>query len=240
MDAERFERWARSLATTRSRRAVIAALATAALDLLGGHAAATCPGLGVFGSCNNDGDCADCDDAVCQGDRCLRPTGGKCRKNAQCASGRCSRKKHKCRPCPKGVTACDGFCSFDCHNMNPNNCSCCELSDPCVGGEFCCAGECSGGGGSCDCAAAGATCTFNTECCTTDLQCCSRHCGADGRCAAPCGNGEPTCNGVCCASGTHCAADGTCACNRPLCQGVCCPTGTSCTPAGLCVSDPTS
>ena len=113
--------------------------------LLGERAAAAeCPGLGVLFGCDNDGDCADCGDAVCQATKCVRPPGGRCKKNAQCASGRCSRKKHKCRSCPKGGTACGGHCVFDCHNMSPGNCSCCEVSDPCVGGDFCCGGECTG------------------------------------------------------------------------------------------------
>ena len=80
MEADRFDHWTRSLTTARSRRGVIAALG-AALGLLGGRAAAAgCPGLGVRFGCDNDGDCADCGGAVCQGNTCLRPPAGGARR----------------------------------------------------------------------------------------------------------------------------------------------------------------
>ena len=251
----------RSLATTRSRRDLVAAIGATALGLLKRSAvAADCPGLGVRFGCDNDSDCAGCGDAVCQADTCVRPPGGRCRKNAQCASGRCNRKKHKCRPCRGGKTACGGFCDFACHNLRPDSCSCYSGSGACDNDADCCAEDCSAGSPdarTCACDAPGMSCALNLECCTAvcrdgqctcndigigctaDVQCCSLHCGTNGRCAAPCGNGEPTCEGVCCASGQHCAPfDSTCACNRPLCQGICCPSGTECQGNGLCVSDP--
>jgi hypothetical protein len=245
MDGSRFDTLTRAISSGIARRgilqALIAALAGDALGLTGMKAAA-CPGLGVFNGCRSDGDCAACGDAVCQWTACRRPTGGKCRKNRQCASGSCNRNKRKCRGCDVGQTICGGRCDLGAgpDATSPDNCSGCYV-DTCAANNFpaveCCAGSATPSAAECDgghctgCRTDNEECTSNRECCTNvcgiggkcgctasgkgcvrHVQCCSNVCQPNGRCGPPCGNGKPPCNGVCCPSGQHCVGS-ACLCD---------------------------
>jgi hypothetical protein len=212
MDGSRFDTLTRALSLGPSRRGILQAFIAAftgyALGLVRGQAAA-CPGLGVLNTCFTDGDCADCSDAVCQLRSCRRPTGGKCRRNRQCASGSCNRNKRKCRGCAQDTIPCGGRCvtGVGCGgDVSPTHCGAC-FAPRCTGGCTCCAGSsasCIGSGTDTNCVCRGPNeaCSTNEECCTTvceqnakcgctlpdkgcvrDAQCCSGDCQPNGRCA---------------------------------------------------------
>ena len=113
MDGSRFDTLTRALSAVPTRRGILQAVVTAltadALGLVRGQAAG-CPGLGVSNTCFTDGDCAACDNAVCQSGSCRRPTDGKCKKGRHCASGSCNRKNRKCRSCEEDTIPCGGRC----------------------------------------------------------------------------------------------------------------------------------
>ena len=265
MNADRFDALSWALSGEPSRRrllqALLAALAGDALGLIRVEAATTCPGIGVPRSCKTDGDCADCTDAVCQANACRRPTGGNCRRNRQCASGRCNRKKHACRGCPAGTIPCGGHCvsGSSCAEVDPSACSSCA-SSKCITPCTCCAGSCNSQTAQCVCLGPPSDCSDNHACCSSvcgsdgkctctapdggcvrDRQCCSGLCQANGRCAPFCPDGGLRCNGVCCPDKADCVG-GECFCedtHQPPCGGVqCCASGTSCMGGGVCLSDP--
>ena len=68
MDGSRFDSLTLAIARGLSRRSVLLGLFTVlvaeAPGLVRGQPA--CPGLGIANTCDSDGDCVNCSDAVCQ------------------------------------------------------------------------------------------------------------------------------------------------------------------------------
>ena len=209
MDGSRFDTLTRTLSRGLSRRGILLGLFTAlvaeAPGLVRGQGA--CPGLGLSNTCFTDGDCADCGDAVCQLRSCRRPTGGKCGRNRQCASGSCNRNQRKCRRCAEGMTPCGGRCvtGFGCGgDISPTSCGACHALE-CNLGCTCCAGTpASCGSTNNDC-----VCRGDNEACTTNEQCCTTVCGQNGKCGCTLADGGCVRDAQCCSE--NCKANGRCA-----------------------------
>ena len=249
MDGSRFDSLTLALSPGLSRRGILQALIAAVTGEAlgpGGVRAAPCPGLGVPNTCDSDDDCAACSDAVCQSTACRRPTGGKCKKNSQCASGSCNRNKRKCRGCTTGKVPCGGRCDLGCPesdigSTSPYNCECCYV-DTCAANNFpavkCCAGSATPAAAECDaghctgCRTEGDPCTSNRECCTNVCK--------GGKCDCTrfdkgCVRHVQCCSKVCRPNG-RCGPP--CGNGEPPCNGVCCPSGQHCV-GSACLCDGT-
>ena len=104
MDGERFDRIARALGTTPSRRGALRLLAAGALGALLALPRAAAAQLGTeanAGSCRAPGDLcdgdADCCSERCRNGRCLcRRRGAACAVARACCSGRCRTRSGRC------------------------------------------------------------------------------------------------------------------------------------------------
>ena len=190
MDANRFDALVRVLAMTTRR---------SALRLLAG---VTLASVGWDGARATHTGC--------------RHHGARCKRDEQCCSGECSRKR-RCK-CPPETTKCGQI-------------ACCRNAD-----ETCCDGACASGslnpeGGSCPGEAStccpGLTCTpFDNTCCRPENVCHKLCCLNGTRCTAEnicCASGK-SCNGVCCRRADDICTIGDLECCRPedVCNRSCC------------------
>jgi hypothetical protein len=191
MDDARFDALTRALAGT-TRRGVTRLLAAATLGVLSREAAGA----------KHTG---------------CRHHGKPCKRDKQCCSGRCSRRRHRCT-CPGETTKC-------------GKTACCRTAD-----QTCCGGTCAPGllnpeGGSCpgdpSTCCPGLTCTPNDSTCCRPENVCFKACCLNGtRCTNEdvcCASGN-SCNGVCCSRTNDICTIGDLECCRPenVCHRSCC------------------
>lgn len=158
--------------------------------------------------------------------------GGSCGDcfGGTCAAGTCT--------CAAGYEVCRGACLIACPpalRRNPDTCGCCIGSPsvlPCVSGEQCCSGDCTGG--VCQGRNGQETCTFNEQC--ASMECQSGVCTCTGNvcsgiCRPACSPDRTTRNPVTCAC---CVKNGL----ESLCGGnscACCCSGFCGGPVRVCV-----
>lgn len=218
MDADRFDRLARRLGTTNSRRAALKGLAAgglgAALGLLGRREA------GADHGCRHNGrrctSAFQCCSGACKNGACCKSAGASCSAGSQCCSGRC-KDGTCCNGLGKACSANEECCAGGCNN------ACCKLPGAsCTADSECCAGGCEANG-TCGCAPAGAACARSAGCC-------SNYCRFD-----VC---QPTCAGTSCSSDADCCEGVACAGGQ--CDG-CGDAGNGCsTNDDCCFSDCTN
>jgi hypothetical protein len=240
MDPRRFDTWTRSVFGTRSRRAAVQLLASAAggglLTLLGRTAVAACakPGEG----CKTK---TCCGGARCQDNRCVRtcPAERQCGEDdccnlcETCLGGSCSALKPPCSECQELL--CPSTGEYTCVHK-------------CKDKEVCCRGKCLD---SCkDCKGQKTKCYSLGEgdkC--VNLKTDPKNCGTcgnlckpcetcnDGACVSKCQFGETCCGGQCCPSGKACVA-GVCTCPQGFktCGTICCETTATCCNGTCCGS----
>jgi hypothetical protein len=216
MDANLFDTWTRTIAAPESRRTLLRVFAGA--TALGWHYRAD-----NVAACRN--------------------SGRKCKKGAQCCSGKCKRKKCRAVPPPPG----------------PPPPTCTPLTASCQAGDACCAKD--GASVGCvfqdngfkpQCGANGYRCLLSAnDPCADDCECganfacggtpTTRCCLAIGR---PCTPGPD--DGLCCSERCGCIAPGSCSCrfancknpgsscvlHTQCCTGVC-SSGACCLPQGI-------
>jgi hypothetical protein len=157
-------------------------------------------------------------------DDLCKPPGKKCRKNAQCCSGKC--EDHKCAAactsnggsCTADSACCSGICdSGTCATCRSNGGSCTSSSQ-------CCGGNCSNG--TCSACPPGTVELSNGTCarpCTSSANCAVPSCGPTVGCVT--GNSSPTlayCSSSI-GSQTPCTTDSQCP-PREFCSGLACRT----------------
>ena len=168
MDGERFDTWARALASPGPRRGALRLLA-------GGALAAAWARLGAAGAAADDDD----------GDGC-RGTCDRCERNGQCCSNRCREGRCRCKArgaCRVGRACCSGVCRRDGTCKPAATVACGGGGEPCNRtvcgrGEFCCNFSCS------ICAPVGGACTLRV-CDQTDAT--GQFCGGIAAAACPAG-----------------------------------------------------
>ena len=182
MDSERFDRFARALAGSRTRRGALRLLAGGALG-------------GLLGRRGREEALAD---------HGCRHAGADCnpKRPGACCSGRCHKSRERClctaASCPQPPSpSCEAVCSgrFRCGFQNPNGAPSCDPGDPCIENATCtAAGECVGTLKTCPNrfeACVGGECVVS---CTSPDDCprpenCKRATCVNGRCGyeiAPC------------------------------------------------------
>lgn len=222
MNQERFDELAQAFATNSiSRRQVLKTLAASLLlEMLptfggGTHAEAQTVCTEVGSRCRRDSQC--CSDICSRRRRCkCKNSGQSCSEDRNCCSESC----------------CNGVCCGDHQTCENGQCVCDELYEPC--GSTCCnplTQECRNGVCCTPCGSAccnpltqecrnGTCCKQEGVACSRGSQCCSGLC-KDGRCKARTCQGDFDCNGV---NGDKC------------CQGKCapCPVHGECMDDGAC------
>jgi hypothetical protein len=186
-----------------------------------------CVTVSCTGTCNNDNDCPDFRNCVCN-----RAQGVCCQRNCSdkdCGPDGCG---GFCGACPPNTTCVGGNCVCDattcpsgCCTNGPGNPGACRQSSDAT---------CGTGGEQCVNCPAGTVCANGACICTAQgcpNGCCSNGPGNPGTCQP---NSDRTCgrNGVLCVdcpAGTACDPgnfDGVCVCNAQSCPNGCCATDT--------------
>jgi hypothetical protein len=267
MSGHDFDALARSLATRRSRRAVLRGLAGALVAAVAGRAtqepaaaAVLCHGYGGF--CTTDASCCQTEASTCHQGRCC-PTAricgdGCCRNGQHCDNGAC--KWNHCKGYG-GLCGSDAACcQTEASTCNHGRCcptelvcgaGCCRHHEQCVGG-LCVPKICKRYGALCStdvacCQTEPSTC-HQGKCCPTDLICGDRCCLHGRQCITGdiCCRPERTCTAPdgaqqCCPAGRVCDASGYCACPDGLveCGDECveCCLNTDCFSGDICMFD---
>lgn len=227
MDGARFDALLRTLASTPSRRGIIASLSGGLTALLLSAPDTAARKKKRKRRRNKPQPCTP----NCAGRRC-GPDGcggscGSCSGGAQCTSGTCE--------CPGDSVFCRGACVPGCIGeaiVNPITCDCCQTGLSCQFGGDCCSGECQtqpgGGGKLCVGRAIGQVCDFDAQCNQTSCPDCPPHTCRERQC--DCADGYELCLGVCrrlCAGGNA---------RNPITCGCCRRTNQSCTGVTPCCS----
>lgn len=229
MDDGRFDLWTRALSHPRTRRAALRAFTSGSLSCLGWLRRVN-------------------DAAAC------RKSGKKCKKDKQCCTKQCKRKKCRCTPlqgrCPGELSShvccphagASPFCLFSTKpQCGPSEYQCLlQLHDPCTADCDCIFDQvCAGAPPAHCCWAPGRGCGNET----LGANCCSEHCGCDssaGPCycrndgcknpGAACSSSIQCCNGIC-ESGKCCLSQGiACTATAQCCAGLFCNAGLCKTP----------
>jgi hypothetical protein len=224
VDGSRFDRIAREMATSRSRRSLLK-------GLTGSLAAAIAGTAGLRGA-----------DAAAG---CKRE-GQVCRENPNCCSGLCGKDASGRRvcACPAGTTPCNGMCVNPATAFQTDKANCGACGNACRGGQICVNGTCANKG----CTSAG-QCPQPTGACQT-ATCISGACGittaANG---TPCNDGnlcttgDVCTNGVCggtpvvCTALDQCHDAGTCDPATGVCTNPDKANGTACTDPDPCTTN---
>lgn len=228
MDGNQFDRLARSLAAGRSRRSLLRALGAAV-------------GAGVLSAVGLD---QGADAAI------LRRPGDICRKDGDCASGRCGpndrtgRQRCLCASaadCPVPGDKClTATCAAGvCGTTTAVTCTAldqCHVAGTCDPRTGVCSNPTQPNGTACehpDACLAGATCQNGTctggtplagegAACATDTDCCAGTCAGGNIC---CASGV-SCSGTCCPTATAVCLRSGCCDGGDVCGGAICCTGT--------------